>query len=47
MIKTHDRIVRDRLDELEKQVAALQELVGELFDTIETSLTTDKEKYCE
>jgi len=34
LIKTHDRITRDRITELEKQVEALQELVGELYDAI-------------
>jgi histone H3/H4 len=44
MIKTHDRIVRDRLDELEERVEALQELVEELFDTIINQSKTNTEK---
>lgn len=44
MIKTHDRIVRDRLDELEERVEALQELVEELFDTLINQSKTNTEK---
>ena len=44
MIKTHDRIVRDRLDDLEERVEALQELVEELFDTLINQSKTNTEK---
>ncbi len=44
MINPQDKIIRDRIEGLEKQVATLEELIGELFDAIEPLLTTNTEK---
>jgi prefoldin subunit 5 len=38
MMNPQDKIIRDRIEGLEKQVATLEELVGELYDAIEPLL---------